>query len=215
MFLFFMFIFAHMKQKFDITRTSVMDMVSAISAVVAKNNGISADLLWASESDYAQLDVYYHEAIVALEKKLARNVSPSAKFEYFEEGADYSLVVDLSPRWNTTLHSLVLNKLQEYLVHSILARWIASFPGDIVAADYAGLAAADIPAIVDLLLRIRFTQEGEHERREDAVTFEGADEYAGAFSDNRRRHSDEAAVCSDNSELYRHRHKIHPIYEHR
>ena len=72
-------------------------MVSALTASIAKNNNIDPDILWASEAEYQRLDVYYHEAIAALETKLAKQVSPSAKFVYLEEGTDYSLVVDLSP----------------------------------------------------------------------------------------------------------------------
>ena len=173
-----------------------MDMVSALTATIAKNNGITPDLLWASEDEYAQLDVFYHEAITALEKTLARNVSPSAKFEYFEEGTDYSLVVDLSARWNRELHPLVVNKLQEYLVHSILSRWISGFPGELATMDYAALATADIPAIVDLLLRVSFSHEGES-RATDGISFEGCDEYAGAFSDKAKRHADNAIVHTD------------------
>lgn len=171
-------------------------MVSALTASIAKNNNIDPDILWASEADYQQLDVYYHEAITALETKLAKQVSPSAKFVYLEEGTDYSLVVDLSPRWNTKLRPLVVNRLQEYFVHSIVQAWIASFPGDIVAISYADMAAADVPAIVDLLLRVSFSHEGA-ERIQDGVTFEGDDEYAGAFSDRAKRHADNAVVLTD------------------
>ena len=183
-----------MKQKFDIQRQSVMDMVSALTAPIAKKNNISPDLLWASEDEYAQLDVFYHEAITALEKKLARNVSPTAKFEYFEEGKDYSLVVDLSPRWNSSLKPLVLNKLQEYLVHAILSRWIATFPGDISAVDYTELTVADMPAIVDLLLRVSFSQYGD-ERIADGITFEGDGD--GDFPDKNKRHLDCGIVRTD------------------
>ena len=136
-----------------------MDMVSAITAMIARNNGIDPDILWASESEYAQMDVYYHEAITALETKLAKQVSPSAKFVYFQEGTDYSLVVDLSPRWNTKLKPLVINRLQEYLVHTILHKWIAGFPGDIVAINYADTAASDLPILVSLLQRVTFSQQ--------------------------------------------------------
>ena len=148
-----------------------MDMVSAITAAIAKNNGIDPDILWASASEYDQLDVYYHEAITALETKLAKQVSPSAKFIYFETGTDYSLVVDLSPRWNTKLKPLVVNRLQEYLVHTILHKWISGFPGDIVTINYADTAASDLPVIVSLLQRVTFTQE-EGDRISEDVSFD-------------------------------------------
>ena len=184
-----------------------MDMVSAITATIAKNNGISPDVLWASEDDYAQLDVYYHEAIVILEAKLAKQVSPSAKFVYFTEGTNYSLVVDLTPRWNSTLRPLVINRLQEYLVHSILNAWLASFPGEMTALNYAELAASDLSVIIDLLLRVSFSQEGE-EQKQDSITFEGDDEYAGDPSDKMRRHEDLSCVHTDaNKQHIRYEHK--------
>lgn len=148
-----------------------MDMVSAITASIAKNNGIDPDILWASDDNYQQLDVYYHEAITALETKLAKQVSPSAKFIYFETGTDYSLIVDLSPRWNTKLKPLVVNRLQEYLVHRILDAWIGNFPGDIQTLNYADIAASDLPVIVALLQRVSFSQD-EGDRISEDVNFD-------------------------------------------
>ena len=200
-----------MKQKFDILRSEIMGMVSAITATIAKNNGISPDVLWASEDDYAKLDVYYHEAITALESKLAKKVSPSAKFVYLTPGTDYSLVVDLNQRWNSELRPLVVNRLQEYLVHCILNAWIAGFPGEITALSYADLAASDLSAIIDLLLRVSFSQDGEA-HKEDGVTFEGDDEYAGASSAKMRRHEDLSCVHTDaNTQHNRYEHKQHSI----
>ena len=149
--------FASMKQEFKIERKPIMDLVSAITAEIAQKNDIDADELWASASDYVKLDVHWNEAIIELEKHLVKFVTPSARIVPLAEVGDYTLTLSLNDFWPVKYIPLVVNMLQEYFIHHLLACWLASFHMEITTKDYKSLWPIDLKNIMATLLRSEFS----------------------------------------------------------
>ena len=144
-------------QIFKIEREPIMDLVSAITAEIAQKNDIDADELWASVSDYVKLDVHWNEAIIELEKHLVKFVNPSSRIVPLAKVGDYTLSLTLNDFWPVKYASLVINMLQEYFIHHLLACWLASFHIEITTKDYKSLWPIDLKNIMSTLLRSEFS----------------------------------------------------------
>ena len=134
-----------------------MDLVSALTADIAQKNNINADELWASASDYVKLDVHWNEAIIELEKHLVKFVTPSARIIPLADVGNYTLTLTLNDFWPVKYIPLVVNMLQEYFVHHLLACWLAGFHMDITTKDYNSMWPVDLRNITATLLRSEFS----------------------------------------------------------
>ena len=144
-----------------ISHNSVMNIVEGISVIIAQNNGESSSFeqMWASKDDRSKLDIYYREAIGDLENNLTKwlaqsNVQFSMNPGY--EADDYILYLTMPRFWPVKLTGLFGNKIQDYMVHSVVAGWLNTFAGLTVKADYATMAGQDLQDVREILEKRAF-----------------------------------------------------------
>ena len=159
--------------KIDIVRNSVMSIVEGISVTISQkeDTGVSFEQLWASEDERLKLDIYYREAISDLEKNITKWLGASTNqfsLEYKDEG-DYTLRLSMR-YWPMKRKGLLGNKLQDYMVHAILAGWLNNFVGLEIKADYAAMAASDLTDIRDIICKKSFDFESTERTDDDQVT---------------------------------------------
>lgn len=138
----------------SISRDKVMGIVEGLSVIIAQKSGEKASFeqLWASEDERLKLDIYYREAVSDLERHLMKWLKTSSgrfSLDYAAEG-DYTLHLTIS-RWPTKLEGLLGNKIQDYLVHSILAGWLNNIAGIEIKSDYATIAGQDLNDVRTIL----------------------------------------------------------------
>lgn len=142
-----------------ITRDKVMGAVELISSTIAFHNAGTPtfEQLWASESDKGKLDIWYHNAIDNLETTLMRYVSnTSAQFDLAVDGTDYTLFITPVRYWDSKVNGLLANKVQDYIVHSIIFGWLSDF-GEMKVMDYSTLIALDLSEILSAVLYRQFS----------------------------------------------------------
>lgn len=134
-----------------------MKAVEMLSVTIAQHGtNISFEQMWASEGDRQKLDHWYRTAIGDLEQVMMKwMLQSSAQFDLQADGTDYSITLKLDNRWNRKLTGLVGNKIQEYIVHSIIAGWLSDF-GEVQAPDYLTIAAGDITSLESIILYREF-----------------------------------------------------------
>lgn len=151
-----------MNMTISITRADVMKAVEMLSATIAQHGSApSFEQLWASEGDRKKLDIWYHSAISDLEQNLMKWVTAtSSQFGLTTDGTDYTLSLKLDERWDDKLEGLAKNKVQDYMVHSIIAGWLSDF-GEVQAPDYTSMAAGDLEDLSNIILyrTLSFTEE--------------------------------------------------------
>lgn len=150
-----------------ISHNSVMNIVEGISVIIAQNNGESASFeqMWASHDDRAKLDIYYREAIGDLEKTLTKWLAQSSVQFSMDPGAeanDYILYLTMPRFWPEKLTGLFGNKIQDYMVHSVIAGWLNTFAGLTVKEDYATMAGQDLQDARDILEKREFKFDGSN-----------------------------------------------------
>ena len=137
-----------------IQRQNVLGIVEGISATIAQHNGgePSFDQLWASDSDSPKLDIWWRDGVTDLEAALMKWAAQTTnQFVLQSESGDLSLLLNLDDRWSSRLTGLLKNKVQQFMIHAVIAGWLADFH-DVVAPDYKAMAAADIMSILNILL---------------------------------------------------------------
>lgn len=144
----------------NILREKVMSLVEGISITIAQSNeaGVSFEKLWASEDERRKLDIYYREAIGDLERNLMKYLREShGQFSLTTDGdeGDYTLEVTIR-HWPPALEGLLGNKVQDYMVHSVLAGWLNNFSGLEIKSDYASMAGQDLTDIKTIVSQKRF-----------------------------------------------------------
>lgn len=130
----------------NISRADVMSIVEGISVIASQHNPgvINFEALWASASEQKKLDIYYREAVGDLEQRLMDWVPQThAQFILTNDGSNYTLTIKPARWWPTRLSGLLRNKIQDFIVHSIAAGWLATFSG-LTVQDYAAMAAQDL-----------------------------------------------------------------------
>ncbi len=145
----------------NITRSDVMKAVELLSATISQHGSApSFEQMWASEGDRKKLDVWYRTAINDLEQNLMKWVTAtSSLFDLTSDGTDYTLTLKLDERWDSKLEGLTKNKVQDYMVHSVIAGWLSDF-GEVQAPDYTSMAAGDLEDLSNIILyRVINTQE--------------------------------------------------------
>ena len=195
----------------NILREKVMSLVEGISITIAQSNetGISFEKLWASEDERRKLDIYYREAIGDLERHLMKYLREShGQFSLTTDGdeGDYTLQVTIR-HWPPSLEGLLGNKVQDYMVHSVLAGWLNNFSGLEIKSDYASMAGQDLDDIKTIVSQKRFDFDTS-ERTNDRVDAEcGVVSSSGRRADNANknlivnhthvngRKADAATVC--------------------
>lgn len=143
-----------MKRTIFISRGSVMAIVEGISATIAQHSGgeIGFEKMWASANDAAKLDIWWRSAINDLEVNLRQHVAATTdKFDLQQIGKDYRLTLNLNRYWDDKLTGVLDNKIQEYLVNSVIAGWLSDFR-DIKAPDYTAMASGAIADISQIIL---------------------------------------------------------------
>ena len=143
-----------MKRTIFISRGSVMHIVEGISATIAQHSGGETEFekMWASANDAAKLDIWWRSAINDLEMNLRQHVAATTdKFDLQQIGKDYRLTLNLNRYWDDKLTGVLDNKIQEYLVNSVIAGWLSDFR-DIKAPDYTAMASGAIADISQIIL---------------------------------------------------------------
>ena len=172
-----------------------MKAVEMLSATIAQHGSApSFDQLWASEGDRKKLDLWYRSAIVDLEQNLMKWVTAtSAQFGLTTDGTDYTLTLAMDKRWDSKLEGLAKNKVQDYIVHSVIAGWLSDF-GDTQAPDYTSMAAGDLEDLSNIILyrTLSFT---ESNRGSDTNKETDGAPTAGARSSDTNKETDGAPTA--------------------
>lgn len=143
----------------SISREKVMGVVEGLSVILSHkgDSGFSFEQLWASKDERLKLDIYYRESISDLEGHLMKWLKVSSdqfSLNYSAEG-DYTLSIVLK-HWPSKLEGLLGNKVQDYMVHSILAGWLNNFAGLQIKQDYATIASQDLDDIRSIVMQKTF-----------------------------------------------------------
>lgn len=155
----------------NISYETVMGLVEGLSVTIAQENDGAApfEQMWASEDERRKLDIYYREAVNDLERHLSKWLDSSSEQYHLNPATnegDYSLTIIITRHWPIKLQGLLENKVQDYLVHSVLAGWLNNFTGLEIKADYATIAGQDL-SDVKLVLMQRAFDFAESYRKED------------------------------------------------
>lgn len=197
----------------NILREKVMSLVEGISITIAQSNetGVSFEKLWASEDERRKLDIYYREAIGDLERNLMKYLREShGQFSLTTDGdeGDYTLKVTIR-HWPPALEGLLGNKVQDYMVHSVLAGWLNNFSGLEIKSDYASMAGQDLTDIKTIVSQKRFdfdTSERAGDSRESSDKSAEASERTGdsnESTENIRTASERAGDSEESTEYAR------------
>lgn len=159
-----------------------MGIVEGLTATIAAHNpDVDFETVWASDSEEPKLDIYYREAVTDLENALAKYSTSTTKlFDLQALADDFSLTIRTLAYWPPRLTGLLTNQVQNYLVHAIMAGWIADING-VQTIDYASMGVTDMDAIKEILLKKDF-DFGETERHKD-----DADKDKGTATDTQMR----------------------------
>lgn len=141
----------------NIVKKSVMGVVEGLSATLAQHNPeVDFKAMWASDSEEKKLDIYYREAVTDLENEITKwLVSSTMQMDLQALADDYRMQLKVHTYWPSKLTGLLMNQIQNYLVHAVMAGWLNDFP-EVKVSDYAGMGATDLEAIKEILLKKEF-----------------------------------------------------------
>jgi len=184
----------------SISREKVMGVVEGLSVILSQkgDSGFSFEQLWASKDERLKLDIYYRESISDLEGHLMKWLKVSSdqfSLNYSAEG-DYTLSIVLK-HWPSKLEGLLGNKVQDYMVHSILAGWLNNFAGLEIKQDYATIASQDLDDIRSIVMQKTFCSTTSSRNVDTTSTDEKGVATAVQRHDNDSVRMEEgSAVCS-------------------
>ena len=146
-----------------IDRDSVLGIVEGLTATISQHNaGVPTyDQLWASDAESPKLDIWWREGITDLETGLKKwFTSTSDQFVLQASGVDITMTVNVGNWWDDKLTGLLRNKVQQYMIHAVMAGWLSDFDG-VKAPDYKALATSDVVGIANVILYkdLAFTEE--------------------------------------------------------
>ena len=137
-----------------IDRDSVLGIVEGLTATISQHNaGVPTyDQLWARDAESPKLDIWWREGLTDLEAGLKKwFTSTQSQFVLQAAGTDVTLTINVGSWWDEKLSGLLANKMQQYMVHAVMAGWLSDFDG-VKAPDYKALAVADIVGIANVIL---------------------------------------------------------------
>ena len=154
-----------MRHEIVISRTAVYGIVEGLTVDASQKTDVPFDTIWASGSDSAKLDIWWRAGINDLEQNLRQHLQMSSvTFDLMASGHDYLLSLDMHPRWNTRLSGLLANRVQEYMIYSVMGGWISDMNISGLP-DYQTMSADAITGITDIILskRLDYTEGDRHD----------------------------------------------------